>query len=129
MDTITQDALMRMIDGSAGGKGNVLDSKYLALVLKTAKGISPDAYEYTLGIALAKRRSILARDTEWQRKWGTTVSKRPSRGNHHDSWATRERYVRCYGDYGDYLPYAHSVLVNHPDWEVVHCRPMRKNRI
>ena len=30
------------------------------------------------------------------------MSKRPSRGNHHDSWATREAYVRCSGSYRDY---------------------------
>ncbi len=30
-----------------------------------------------------------------QRKWQTSVSRRPQRGRHHDSWSIRERYVRC----------------------------------
>ena len=28
------------------------------------------------------------------RKWQHSVSRRPQRGNHHDSWQARERYLR-----------------------------------
>jgi len=32
---------------------------------------------------------------ETQRKWQASVSRRPPRGKHHDSWEQREKYVRC----------------------------------
>ena len=32
-----------------------------------------------------------------QRKWQSKVSRRPSRGRHHDSWEIREKYVRVGG--------------------------------
>lgn len=44
---------------------------------------------------LAKRAEHLRWLTLTQRKWQTNVSRRPSRGRHHDSWSIRERYVRC----------------------------------
>lgn len=44
-----------------------------------------------------------------QRRWQSSVSKNPCKGRNHDSWATREAYVRCHGRYTDHLPYAHAV--------------------
>ena len=32
---------------------------------------------------------------ETQRKWQASISRRPARGKHHDSWEIRERWVRC----------------------------------
>jgi len=44
-----------------------------------------------------------------QRKWQVSVSKNPKKGNHHDSWALREQYMRCHGSYRDYMAYAQEV--------------------
>lgn len=44
-------------------------------------------------------RQRMRDNLEWhtltQRKWQTSVSRRPSRGRHHDSWDIRERHVAC----------------------------------
>jgi hypothetical protein len=62
------------------------------------------------------RRMVMDARASWkveeqlrQRNWGSKVSRRPQRGNHHDSWAIREAYMRCKGDYMDHLRYAHKV--------------------
>lgn len=49
--------------------------------------------------ALGFLREALRNNLEWhtlmQRKWQTKVSRRPSRGRHHDSWDIREEHVAC----------------------------------
>lgn len=135
MDTITKAALKRLIPSVAGGsKGNTSDRKALAIALEGAKALGDEAYDYALQLAVSTRKEILQRDTEWQREWGSKVSNRPGRGNHHDSWAMRESYVRCHGSYSDYLAYAHEALTRHPDWETGKATnlprfPRRKTRI
>jgi len=63
---------------------------------------------------LAKRYEWLNWLTVGQRKWQSTVSKNPAKGNHHDSWALREQYVRCNRtSYRDFLDYAHKVREAH----------------
>lgn len=42
---------------------------------------------------LSKRQARRTADILKQRKWQTSVSRRPQRGNHHDSWLIREQYV------------------------------------
>jgi len=62
------------------------------------------------------RRIFLLKREAWidglcvnQRRWQASVSKNPKKGNHHDSWALREQYMRCHGSYHDYMPYAQEV--------------------
>jgi hypothetical protein len=89
--SIDEFALIKMI----GVTSNPTDLKATAFALRLAKSLSPDVYANVLAHAVHGR-------AEWrkylllsQRKWQTNVSHRPQRGNHHDSWAIRERYVRC----------------------------------
>lgn len=118
MDTITEAAVRQLVESPArASKGNPVAARQLVAALAGAKALGIDAYAYGIELALACRKATLKRDTEWQREWGTKVSKRPGRGNHHDSWATRESYVRCSGRYPDYIEYAHGVLADHPNWE------------
>lgn len=132
MDTTTQYAIRQLVESSArASKGNPVARRQLVIALAGIKGLGSDAYAYGVELALAARKDMLRRDTERQREWGTRVSRRIARGNHHDSWSMREGYVRCAGAgrYADYLEYAHSVLANHPDWERGRCGLQRKNRI
>lgn len=130
MDTTTQYAIRQLVESSAGSsKGNPVAARQLVIALAGIKGLGSDAYAYGVELALAARKATLVHDTQRQREWGTKVSKRVARGNHHDSWPTREAYVRCSGRYSDYLEYAHSMLTNHPDWERGRCGLQRKNRI
>jgi hypothetical protein len=130
MDTTTQYAVRQLVESTArASKGNPVAARQLVAALAGAKALGSDAYAYGIELALACRKDTLSRDTVWQRKWGTKVSRRVARGNHHDSWAIREGYMRCSGRYGDYLGYAHSVLTDHPDWERGRSVIQRKNRI
>lgn len=60
-----------------------------------AIGAANDERDYALGLILAHRRFWLDRRTAQQRAWQCKVSRRPQRGQHHDSWGLREKYVRC----------------------------------
>lgn len=121
MDTITQAAVRQLVESPArASKGNRVAARQLVAALAGAKALGSDAYAYGVELALACRKDTLKRDTEWQREWGTKVSRRPHRGNHYDSWAAREQYVR--GDEtirnrGRYQSYANTVLDTHPQWE------------
>lgn len=64
-----------------------------ALALRLAKSMGEETYAEVIGMALARRRDRLTYQTVTQRQWQARVSRRPQRGNHHDSWAIRERYV------------------------------------
>ena len=130
MDTKTKIAIRRLGDTPAKvSKANDISAKELAIVLRAAKHMGSDAHAYATQVALDARKSTLHRDTLWQRQWGTKVSKRVGRGNHNDSWAMREGYVRCSGTYSDYIEYAHSRLLDHPNWDHSGIRPKRLDRI
>ena len=130
MDTTTMFAIRQLVESLArASKGNTVASKQLAIVLRGIEGMGSDAHTYALHLVRLFRKDPLEWATLRQREWGSKVSNRPGRGNHHDSWATREKYVRCSGDYSHFLPYAHSVLIKHPKWEVVACRPRRVDSI
>lgn len=46
-------------------------------------------------LLMRKRAEYLTWLTRTQRHWQASVSRRPARGRHHDSWKIRESYVRC----------------------------------
>ena len=121
MDTITQAAVRQLVESPArASKGNPVAARQLVAALAGAKALGSDAYAYGVELALACRKATLKRDTEWQREWGASVSKRPGRGNHHDSWTIREGYVRCDANIrhrDGYQSYADTVLDAHPQWE------------
>lgn len=121
MDTITQAAVRQLVESPArASKGNPVAARQLVAALAGAKALGSDAYAYGIELALACRKATLKRDTEWQREWGASVSKRPGRGNHHDSWTIREGYVRCDANIrhrNGYQSYADTVLDTHPQWE------------
>lgn len=48
-------------------------------------------------VILRKRAEYRASVERTARKWQHSVSRRPLRNNHHDSWSARERYVRGTG--------------------------------
>jgi len=70
-----------------------VSAKKTALALRLAKSEGVATYVMAVHYALERRRERLTHDTLVQRKWQTNVSRRPQRGNHHDSWAIREKYV------------------------------------
>ena len=121
MDTITEAAVRQLVESPArASKGNRVAARQLVAALAGAKALGSDAYAYGIELALACRKATLKRDTEWQREWGSSVSKRPGRGNHHDSWTIREGYVRCDANIrhrNGYQSYADTVLDTHPQWE------------
>ena len=118
MDTITKAAVRNLVESPArGSKGSLVYAKQLVAALAGAKALGSEAHAYGVELALACRKATLKRDTLWQRKWGTSVSRRPGRGNHHDSWAAREGYVRCSGNHLDYMEYAQTRLAEHPNWQ------------
>ena len=121
MDTITEAAVRQLVESPArASKGNRVAARQLVAALAGAKALGSDAYAYGIELALACRKATLKRDTEWQREWGASVSKRPGRGNHHDSWTIREGYVRCDANIrprNGYQSYADTVLDAHPQWE------------
>lgn len=63
------------------------------LVLRAAR--TPEERAEIMGMVLYKREQYRTWVTLQQRKWQTKVSRRPQRGNHHDSHRIREGYVRC----------------------------------
>lgn len=85
----TVAALATMVQPTA----NVKDRKSTALALRMAR--TEGVYDDVLSIALRKRADWLEWLTVTQRKWQSAVSRRPQRGEHHDSWDIREYYVRC----------------------------------
>ena len=69
-----------------------------------------------IGEQMFVRRMYLDRRFAWidstavtQRRWQCRGSRNPKKGNHHDSWALREQYMRCSGSYRDYMAYATEV--------------------
>lgn len=78
-----------------GVTSNPTDLKATAFALRLAKSLSPDVYANVLAHAIQGRAEWRKWKLMTQRDWQTKVSRRPARGNHHDSWSIRERYVRC----------------------------------
>lgn len=70
-----------------------VSAKMTAIALRAAKAEGHETYMLALGYALERRRQRLTYDTVTQRQWQTRVSRRPQRGNHHDSWSNREKYM------------------------------------
>lgn len=133
MNETIQAVIKGMVESPArASKGNPVAARQLAAALTAAKTWGTDAHAYAIELARACRKDTLRIDTDWQRKWGAGVSRRVGRGRHHDSWAMREKYVRCGSRYNDYLDYAHSVLASHPAWEegpYTNTHYLRKGRI
>lgn len=90
-DACTLHTLRAMV----GPTGAPVDRKRTAYALRLARAEGPDVYAAILAHALAERAAWRLTLGRWQRQWMTNVSRRPQRGNHHDSWTIRERYVRC----------------------------------
>jgi hypothetical protein len=70
------------------------DNEATALALRLAK--TEGCHAEVLAAVKDLRAGWLVYLTRTQRKWQTNVSRRPQRGNHHDSWSIRESYVRCH---------------------------------
>lgn len=88
---VTLETLRRMVKPT----GHASDRKSTAYALRLARLEGLDVYEQVLAHALAERAQWRALLGKWQREWQSRTSRRPQRGRHHDSWAIRERYVRC----------------------------------
>lgn len=82
----------RFITENIGSTSNVYEQYRTARALRIAKaeGFYPEALEW----AKCKRSHWRDYVTMTQRKWQANTH-RPSRARHHDSLATREKYVRC----------------------------------
>lgn len=122
MDTITEAVVRQLVESPArASKGNRVAARQLVTALVGVReALGSDAHAFGVELALVCRKATLKRDTLWQREWGASVSKRPGRGNHHDSWAIREGYVRCDNNIrhrNGYQSYADTVLDTHPQWE------------
>lgn len=76
-----------------GGTNGGADRIRATIALQWAK--QQGCYAEVLAIVMARRKAWLVWVTRTQRDWQTKVSRRPQRGNHHDSWSIREGYVRC----------------------------------
>ena len=59
---------------------------------------------------LERRAEQRARVAAYQQRWQHKVPRRPQRGNHHDSWAIRESYVRGGGSYIAYYATGHDLI-------------------
>ena len=120
MDTITEAVVRQLVESPArASKGNRVAARQLVIALVGVReALGSDAHAFGVELALACRKATLKRETEWQRYWGMEVSRRPHRGNHHDSWAAREQYVRCDRKHrNDFQSFADTVLDSHPKWE------------
>lgn len=62
-----------------------------------AAGAAYGERDAVMRLIMDRRRWWLEERTRSQRRWQSKVSRRPQRGRHHDSWAIREKYVRCTG--------------------------------
>jgi glutathione S-transferase len=89
MDATTY-ALLNMIQPTS----NPADRKSIAFALRLARVEGPEVYAQVLAYARARRAEWLRWLTLTQREWQSSVSRRPARGRHHDSWAIRESWVR-----------------------------------
>lgn len=86
--TVRWNAYNAMTQGGRGIGAN----KVNAFALRVARQNGDETM--VLAMILRKRGWALAQTVISQRKWQASVSRRPQRGRHHDSWAIREKYVR-----------------------------------
>lgn len=96
-DQKEQQAWSDLIRAAGAHSYSVVAARKLAIVLQAAKATDDMTYHYVRGIARFHMRNRLEQATITQRQWQTKVSRRPQRGNHHDSWSIREKYVTCKG--------------------------------
>lgn len=89
------DEIVFVLSGMIHTTSSPIALKSTALALRIARQYGPEVEARVLAAILHARREWLKWKTLTQRKWQTNVSRRPQRGNHHDSWEIRERYVRC----------------------------------
>jgi hypothetical protein len=66
----------------------------LARQVIALRGATDAERPIVLRMILDARADWLAWLTRTQRHWQAAVSRRPSRGRHHDSWTLRESYMR-----------------------------------
>jgi hypothetical protein len=93
-----------------------------AMILREAR--RRDDYQWALSEIMAKRAEYKLDIQRTQSSWATKVSRRPQRGNHHDSWAAREKYVRCSASYLETPRYLPPNLALHPNLPPTH--PLRR---
>jgi hypothetical protein len=84
--------LFTMRQHMIGATNTGVDLRRTAICLRVARQMG--IYDEVLAEVLAARAEWRAWEAAAQRKWQTRVSRRPARGNHHDSWSIRESYVR-----------------------------------
>jgi hypothetical protein len=92
----------------AAGSHCTTHSRDRAMQAILIRGCSPEDRDYVRRAILEARAANRTWVTVTQRKWQASVSRRPARGRHHDSWAIREGYVRG-GSYTDYLSVAQNL--------------------
>lgn len=78
-----------------GGTNSAVDNKRNAYAIRAAKSVSPEVHARVLKAVAKARKSWYEWNLTNQRVWAVKVSRRPQRGNHHDSWGIREKYVTC----------------------------------
>ncbi len=91
MDPLLFHTLALMV----GGTDDVRDRKRASIVLGWASTQNARTYDDVLSYVLRERKAWKAYLARTQRQWQSKVSRRPQRGRNHDSWSTREEYVRC----------------------------------
>jgi len=82
---------LRGVDLATGNTLTPNDPRTI-VVLRSAR--TPQEKEAVTRLVLDKRRKYKEWVTIEQRHWQSKVSRRPQRGNHHDSWSIREKYIR-----------------------------------
>lgn len=90
MTPVEEFALENLVLGSTPSP---VDNVRAVMALSWAR--HHNCYREVQAMILRKRREHRTWVTLVQREWQTKVSRRPSRGRHHDSWSIREGYVRC----------------------------------
>jgi hypothetical protein len=95
-----------------------------AMILREARRRGD--YRWALSEILAKRATYKLDIQRRQSDWATKVSRRPQRNHHYDSWAAREKYVRCTASNFTAPRYLPPNLALHPNLPPTH--PLRGNR-
>jgi len=112
---VHEQFMWRQMLGSAGWV-----PKRLGLVLRAARALG--VWDEVSRMALDVRRSRLGDRAVAQRSWGASVSRRPQRNRHHDSWVIREGYVRCDRPWSgcdrERQEWCNGVLLRFPEWGV-----------
>jgi hypothetical protein len=83
-ESVMLDYLIRQ---HASGSTDPMSLKVNALLIR-------EYGETAKAIILELRKNYRQRTADNQLKWRISVSRRPQRGKHYDSWSTREQYCR-----------------------------------